>query len=94
MKPEQNGQGNNMTINDMHPSELVEHRYRQAVANRNKIASDIKNNTDDLTFANSISDKEKGDAAQKRRARIDAIEMKRLLTADDTSELEAMMKDL
>ena len=83
-----------MTINDMHPTDLIEHRRKQAIANRNKIISDAKNDTDELTFSGSISDKAQGEAAQKRRARIDALEMKRLLTADDTSELKEMMKDL
>lgn len=83
-----------MTINDMHPTELIEHRLKQARATRNKTISDAKNDTDDLTFVGSISDKAQGEAAQKRRARIDALEMKRLLTADDVSELAAMMKDL
>lgn len=83
-----------MTINDMHPTELIEHRLRQAKATRNKISSDIKNDTDNLTFANSVSDKANGEAAQKRRARLDELTMKRLLTADDTSELAEMMRDL
>ena len=83
-----------MTVNDIHPSDLVEHRLRQERADRNKRVSDLKNNTDELTFAGSISDKAQGEAAHKRRARIDALEMKRLLTADDVSELKAMMKDL
>lgn len=83
-----------MTINDMHPTDLIVHRRKQAIANRNKIISDIKNDTDDLTFAGSISDKAQGEAAQKRRARLDALEIKRLLTADDTSELIQMMKDI
>ena len=83
-----------MTVNDIHPSDLVEHRLRQERADRNKRVSDLKNNTDKLTFTNAIEDAAQGAAAQKRRARIDALEMKRLLTADDVSELKAMMKDL
>tara|TARA_R110002096_G_scaffold116092_3_gene251655 strand:- start:425 stop:676 length:252 start_codon:yes stop_codon:yes gene_type:complete len=83
-----------MTVNDIHPSDLVEHRLRQERADRNKRVSDLKNNTDKLTFPNAIEDAAQGAAAQKRRARIDALEMKRLLTADDVSELKAMMKDL
>ena len=83
-----------MTINDMHPTDLIEHRRKQELANRNKIISDAKNDTDELTFAGSISDAAQGAAAQKRRARIDALEMKRLLNADDVSELKEMMKDL
>ena len=83
-----------MTVNDIHPTDLIEHRRKQAIDNRNKIISDAKNYTDELTFSGSISDKAQGEAAQKRRARINALEMKRLLSADDTSELKEMMKDL
>tara|TARA_R110001606_G_scaffold385158_1_gene548553 strand:- start:41404 stop:41655 length:252 start_codon:yes stop_codon:yes gene_type:complete len=83
-----------MTINGIHPSELVEHRLRQERADRNKRVSDLKNNTEKLTFANALSDKQQGEIAQKNRARIDALEMKRLLTADDVSELTQMIKDL
>mgnify|MGYP003669425599 CR=1 FL=1 len=79
-----------MTINGIHPSELVEHRLRQERADRNKRVSDLKNNTEKLT----LSDKQQGEIAQKNRARIDALEMKRLLTADDVSELTQMIKDL
>ena len=83
-----------MTVNDIHPSDLVEHRLRQERADRNKRVSDLKNNTDKLTFPNALEDAAQGTAAQKRRARIDALEMKRPLTADDVSELKAMIKDL
>lgn len=46
-----------MTINDMHPTELIEQRLKQEVANRNKIASDVKNRTEDLTYPNSNKDR-------------------------------------
>ena len=83
-----------MTINDMHPSDIAEHRRKQLIATRNKIASDAKNDTDELTFPGSASEKEIRSAAQKTRARMDLIEMSRLMSADDTSELKEMMRDL
>ena len=83
-----------MTINDMHPSDIAEHRRKQLIATRNKIASDAKNDTDELTFQGSDSEKEIRSAAQKTRARMDLIEMSRLMSADDTSELKEMMRDL
>ena len=83
-----------MTINEMHPSDIAEHRRRQLIATRNKIASDAKNDTDELTFSGSDSEKEIRIAAQKTRDRMYAIEMNRLMAADDTSELKEMMRDL
>jgi hypothetical protein len=83
-----------MTINDMHPTELIEHRLRQQTATRNKTTSDLKNDTDNHTFTNSKKDSSHGIAAHANRNRRDDLEIKRMLESDDTSELELMMRDL
>jgi hypothetical protein len=72
-----------MTINDMHPTELIEHRLRQARADRNKVKSDLKDAFDSVAVAVSAT-----------RNILDELEMKRLLAADDISEFEEMGKDL
>ena len=72
-----------MTINDMHPTELIEHRLRQARADRNKIKSDLKDAIDDVS-----------DTVKATRNILDDLEMKRLLAADDISEYNQMIKDL
>jgi signal transduction histidine kinase len=71
-----------MTINDMHPTELIEHRLRQARADRNKVKSDLKDIIDSASVA----------VAETRNI-LDELEMKRLLAADDISEFEEMGKD-
>jgi hypothetical protein len=71
-----------MTINDMHPTELIEHRLRQARADRNKVKSDLKDIIDSASVA----------VAETRNI-LDELEMKRLLAANDISEFEVMGKD-
>ena len=83
-----------MTINDMSRYEIVEHRLRQERADRNKISSDLKNNTDDASFPNSKAESSHGMAAHANRNRRDEMEMQRLIESNDTSELEEMGKDL
>jgi hypothetical protein len=72
-----------MTINDMHPTELIEHRLRQDRADRNKVKSDLKDAFDSVSVAVSAT-----------RNILDELEMKRLLAADDISEFNEMAKDL
>jgi hypothetical protein len=72
-----------MTINDMHPTELIEHRLRQDRADRNKVKSDLKDIIDSASVA----------VAETRNI-LDELEMKRLLAADDISEFNEMAKDL
>ena len=82
-----------MTINDMHPTELIEHRLRQEVATRNKIASDNKNNTDNLTFGNGPkSFSSHGAAAKGVREYNDAKELRML--ADDSSYYDDLMGEI
>jgi hypothetical protein len=71
-----------MTINDMHPTELIEHRLRQARADRNKVKSDLKDAFDSVAVTVSAT-----------RNILDDLEMKRLLESNDISELEEMGKD-
>jgi hypothetical protein len=72
-----------MTINDMHPTELIEHRLRQDRADRNKVKSDLKDAFDSVSVVVSAT-----------RNILDELEMKRLLAADDISEFNEMAKDL
>jgi hypothetical protein len=72
-----------MTINDMHPTELIEHRLRQARADRNKLKSDVKDAIDSVSATVSAT-----------RNILDELEMKKLVAADDISELNEMAKDL
>jgi hypothetical protein len=72
-----------MTINDMHPIQLIEHRLRQDRANRNKLKSDIKDAIDSVSVAVSAT-----------RSILDELEMKKLVAADDISEFNEMAKDL
>jgi hypothetical protein len=72
-----------MTINDMHPVQLIEHRLRQDRANRNKLKSDIKDAIDSVSAAVSAT-----------RNILDELEMKKLVAADDISEFNEMAKDL
>jgi hypothetical protein len=71
-----------MTINDMHPTELIEHRLRQARADRNKLKSDVKDAIDSVSATVSAT-----------RNILDELEMKKLVAADDISEFEEMGKD-
>ena len=82
-----------MTINDMSPYELVEHRMRQERADRNKINSDLKNDTDDFSFPNTKKDSSHGMAAHANRNRRDDLALQRLIESNDLSELEEMGKD-
>ena len=82
-----------MTINDMHPVALIEHRLRQERADRNKAASDLKDNNDEISFPNSKKDSSHGIAAHANRNRRDTLELRKLLAADDISELEELGKD-
>lgn len=83
-----------MTINDMHPTDLIEHRRKQAIANRNKIISDIKNDTDDLTFANRPDEKSNSSAAIDVSNYRDDLAISKLMSGDDISDLMKMMEDL
>ena len=81
-----------MTINDMHPTELIEHRLRQEIATRNKIASDNKNNTDDLTFGNGPkSYSSHGAAAKGVREYNDAKELRML--ADESIYYDDLLNE-
>lgn len=81
-----------MNINDMHPTELIEHRLKQEIATRNKIASDNKNNTDDLTFGSSPkSYSSHGKAAKGVREYNDSKEL-RMLT-DDSSYYDDLLNE-
>jgi hypothetical protein len=83
-----------MTINDMSRYEIVEHRLRQERADRNKISSDLKNNTDDASFPNTKKDSSHGMAAHANRNRRDELEMQRLIESNDISDLNDMAEDL
>ena len=72
-----------MTINDTHPRDLIEHRLKQHRANRNKLKSDIKDAIDSVSGAVTAT-----------RNIIDELAIKKLLAADDISELCEMAKDL
>ena len=61
---------------------------------RRKTHSDNKNDTDALTFENDKKNKKRCELAKSNKERMAALEMNRLLTSDDASELTAMMKEL
>tara|TARA_R110000737_G_scaffold353117_1_gene402434 strand:+ start:12401 stop:12655 length:255 start_codon:yes stop_codon:yes gene_type:complete len=82
-----------MTINDMHPMQLIEHRIKMERADRNKISSDIKNDTDEFSFPNTKKDSSHGMAARKNRNKRDDLAMQRLIESNNVSELEQMAKD-
>jgi hypothetical protein len=72
-----------MTINDTHPRDLIEHRLKQHRAEINKIASDAKDVLDGFLCTYEHSNSRRDDFA-----------MRKLLAADDISELCEMAKDL
>ena len=82
-----------MTINNMSPYELIEHRIRQERADRNKINSDIRNDTDEISFPNTKKDSSHGIAAHANRNRREELALQRLVESNDLSELEEMGKD-
>jgi hypothetical protein len=80
-----------MTINDMHPTELVEHRLRQDKANRNKIASDAKSKTDKLSYSNGNKPSSHGVAAKINRDNADDRAIERL--SDEAAYWDDLMND-
>lgn len=80
-----------MSINDMHPSELVEHRLRQDRATRNKLASDAKNNTNALTYSNGNNPSSHGVAAKINRDNADDRAIERL--SDEAAYWDDLMND-
>lgn len=59
-----------------------------------KITSDKKNDTEKLVFENSNKRSSYGEAARAVRDRADTMNIQRLCTADDVSELEDMLNSL
>ena len=77
----------------MSPYELIEHRIRMERADRNKINSDLKNDTDDFSFPNTKKDSTHGIAAHANRNRRDELELKKLIESNGYTWIEELGKD-
>ena len=62
--------------------------------NRRKTHSDIKNQTDDLTFANREKGSSHGEAAKQVRARKDSLEIKALMRKTEQDDFNDMYDDI
>ena len=72
-----------MSINHIGPEEI----------GRRKTHSDIKNQTDDLTFSNKERGSSHGEAAKQVRARKDALEIKALETQTEKDYFYSLLEE-